>query len=50
MFDQDASGTIDVNEFEKLFNYVNQWMEVFKTYDRDRSGHIDETELMQGKY
>lgn len=25
MFDIDRSGTIDVAEFEKLFNYVNQW-------------------------
>lgn len=26
MFDVDRSGTIDVAEFEKLFNYVNQWL------------------------
>lgn len=49
MFDNDASGTIDINEFEKLFNYINQWLTVFKTYDRDSSGHIDEAELYQGK-
>lgn len=47
MFDNDASGTIDVYEFEKLFQYINQWLQVFKTYDRDSSGHIDETELQQ---
>ncbi|XP_005183754.1 peflin [Musca domestica] len=47
MFDNDASGTIDINEFEKLFNYINQWLTVFKTYDRDSSGHIDEAELYQ---
>ncbi|XP_055379714.1 peflin [Condylostylus longicornis] len=47
MFDTDASGTIDVQEFEKLFNYINQWLQVFKTYDRDQSGHIEEQELSQ---
>lgn len=47
MFDIDKSGTIDVMEFEKLFAYINQWLGVFKTYDRDQSGHIDEAELFQ---
>jgi peflin len=47
MFDADRSGTIDVNEFEKLFAYINQWLAVFKTYDRDQSGQIEEAELMQ---
>lgn len=47
MFDQDRSGTIDVVEFEKLFNYVNQWLNCFKAYDRDQSGAIEEAELMQ---
>lgn len=50
MFDNDASGTIDIYEFEKLFQYINQWLQVFKTYDRDGSGHIDESELTQGKH
>lgn len=27
MFDQDSSGTIDVYEFEKLFAYINQWLQ-----------------------
>lgn len=47
MFDQDKSGTIDVYEFEKLFNYVNQWLSCFKAYDRDSSGSIEEPELGQ---
>uniref|UniRef100_D3TP68 Ca2+-binding protein n=1 Tax=Glossina morsitans morsitans TaxID=37546 RepID=D3TP68_GLOMM len=47
MFDNDANGTIDVYEFEKLYNYINQWLQVFKTYDQDNSGHIDENELSQ---
>lgn len=47
MFDADRSGTIDVYEFEKLFNYINQWLSCFKTYDRDSSGAIEEAELGQ---
>lgn len=47
MFDTDKSGTIDVYEFEKLFNYVNQWLNCFKAYDRDQSGAIEEAELLQ---
>lgn len=47
MFDKDASGTIDIYEFEKLYNYINQWLQVFKTYDRDQSGHIERDELSQ---
>lgn len=27
MFDTDRSGTIDVTEFEKLFQYINQWLQ-----------------------
>lgn len=46
MFDADRSGTIDIFEFEKLFAYINQWLGVFRTYDRDQSGHIDEGELL----
>lgn len=49
MFNRDKSGMVDIHEFEKLFNYINQWLAVFKTYDRDASGHIDESELSQGK-
>lgn len=49
MFDHDASGTIDITEFEKLYGYINQWLAVFKTYDRDQSGHIEEQELSQGE-
>lgn len=47
MFDADRSGTIDVVEFEKLFNYINQWLQCFKAYDRDGSGAIEEAELTQ---
>ncbi|XP_038216001.1 peflin [Zerene cesonia] len=45
MFDKDRSGHINVEEFDKLYTYINQWLAVFKTYDTDQSGHIDEQEL-----
>ncbi|XP_034252987.1 peflin isoform X8 [Thrips palmi] len=47
MFDKDKSGTIDINEFQQLYNYVNQWLGTFRSYDRDQSGHIEEPELAQ---
>lgn len=47
MFDSDRNGTIGVNEFQLLYNYINQWLAVFKNYDRDQSGSIDEPELAQ---
>jgi len=30
MFDANGSGTIDVNEFIKLFTYINKWKEIFQ--------------------
>lgn len=48
MFDKNKKGTIDVQEFQQLYTYINQWLAVFKNYDRDQSGHIEEGELSQG--
>jgi Ca2+-binding EF-hand superfamily protein len=48
MFNKDRSGKMSVEEFDKLYTYVNQWLAVFKTYDTDQSGHIDEPELAKG--
>ena len=48
MFNRDHSGTVDIHEFDKLYAYINQWLAVFKSFDRDASGHIDESELTQG--
>ncbi|KAL0893782.1 hypothetical protein ABMA27_013916 [Loxostege sticticalis] len=45
MFDKDRSGHINLEEFDKLYTYINQWLAVFKTYDTDQSGQIDEQEL-----
>ena len=46
MFDNDGNGTIDLQEFQKLWVYINQWKGVFDTYDRDGSGNIDGAELL----
>ena len=48
MFDRDFSGTIDINEFNSLWNYINQWRQVFAAYDQDRSGSISQQELHTG--
>ncbi|KFB36015.1 AGAP006246-PA-like protein [Anopheles sinensis] len=47
MFDRNKVGTVDIYDFEKLYNYINQWLQVFKNFDRDASGHIEESELTQ---
>ena len=47
MFDRNMSGTIDINEFGQLFNYVNQWRSMFMNFDRDRSGSIEHNEFSQ---
>ncbi|KAK2193546.1 hypothetical protein NP493_10g05038 [Ridgeia piscesae] len=45
MFDKDASGTIDFNEFASLWKYVTDWQACFRGFDRDNSGTIDGYEL-----
>lgn len=50
MFDRDNSGTVDIHGFGKLFEYINQWLNIFKTYDRNQSGQIDDQELNQGEW
>merc|ERR1712128_379731 len=47
LFDANKSGTIDVNEFVQLFNYINQWKGIFQGFDKDRSGSIDLNEFSQ---
>jgi len=44
-FDQDRTGTISLQEFQALFNYITQWRAIFDQYDRDRSGAVDVGEL-----
>jgi len=50
MFDRDMSGTIDVNEFAALWNYIQQWKSTFERFDSNRSGSIEAPELHSGVY
>ncbi|MPC09809.1 Peflin [Portunus trituberculatus] len=45
MFDRDRTGTICIQEFAQLFSFINQWTEVYRRFDRDNSGTIDEGEM-----
>nr|AEE63517.1 unknown [Dendroctonus ponderosae] len=45
LFDLDRNGGLDIKEFESLYYYIRQWMTAFNTYDRDKSGFLDETQL-----
>ena len=48
LFDRDRNGTMGLNEFQELLNYLNTWKGVFDRFDRDRSGNIDTDELNTG--
>jgi len=45
IFDINGSGDIDFNEFTGLWRYIEDWQNVFRHFDRDRSGTIDSLEL-----
>lgn len=45
MFDNDRSGAISFNEFVQLWQYLTEWLNCFRTYDRNNSGSIDRNEL-----
>ncbi|KAK7036754.1 hypothetical protein VNI00_011420 [Paramarasmius palmivorus] len=45
--DVDRSGTINFNEFAGLWKYISDWQNVFRHFDRDRSGSIEGNELSE---
>ncbi|XP_055319195.1 peflin isoform X2 [Sitodiplosis mosellana] len=47
MFDTSNGGSVDIHQFNKMYEYINQWLNIFKTYDRNASGLIDDQELNQ---
>ncbi|KAG7452834.1 EF-hand [Guyanagaster necrorhizus] len=47
IFDVDRSGTISYNEFAGLWKYISDWQNVFRHFDRDRSGSIEGRELAE---
>lgn len=47
IFDTDRTGTIGFNEFSGLWKYIKDWQNVYRHFDRDRSGTIDVRELRE---
>ncbi|EAU88343.1 apoptosis-linked protein [Coprinopsis cinerea okayama7 len=47
IFDTDRSGTINFTEFAGLWKYIQDWQNVFRHFDRDRSGSIEGHELAE---
>lgn len=47
MFNKDHSGMINVDEFQHLYKFVNQWLQTFRSFDKDQSGVIEEPEVSQ---
>ncbi|CAG9769419.1 unnamed protein product [Ceutorhynchus assimilis] len=45
LFDLDKNGGLDIKEFESLYYYIRQWVTAFNTFDRAKSGYLDEAEL-----
>ncbi|GAA6059344.1 hypothetical protein JCM10212_003242 [Sporobolomyces blumeae] len=45
IFDTDGNGTITFQEFSGLWQYIKEWQNVFRTFDRDHSGTIESAEL-----
>nr|KIR83029.1 calcium-binding protein [Cryptococcus tetragattii IND107] len=45
IFDTDRSGSINFQEFEGLYRYIQDWHDIFRRFDRDNSGLIDRLEL-----
>jgi len=45
IFDTDRSGTISFSEFQGLWKYISDWQNVFRHFDKDRSGSIEGPEL-----
>jgi len=45
IFDTDRSGNIGFNEFAGLYKYIEDWQGVFRHWDADHSGTIEEREL-----
>jgi Ca2+-binding EF-hand superfamily protein len=47
IFDTDRTGAIGFNEFVGLYKYIGDWQNVFRRFDRDRSGSIEGHELAE---
>jgi len=45
IFDRDDDGVIRLDEFRPLWDYLRDWWRMFDSFDTDRDGRIDATEL-----
>ena len=45
MFDRQNRGTITFEDFGALWNYITEWQNCFRSFDKDNSGNIDANEL-----
>jgi len=45
IFDQDHSSTISFDEFKHLWRFVTKWENMFRDFDKDKSGSIDKNEF-----
>ncbi|KAK9722494.1 hypothetical protein K7432_002646 [Basidiobolus ranarum] len=45
MFDKDDTGTIGLNEFFGLWQYIGDWQKCFVNFDANRNGSIEVSEL-----
>lgn len=45
MFDKENRGTVSFDDFGALWQYVTDWQNCFRGFDRDGSGSIDRAEL-----
>jgi len=45
LFDHDKTGEICFKEFGSLWRYVVDWQNCFKSFDKDKSGSINQVEL-----
>lgn len=44
-FGKEEKGSISIREFQFLYDFVNNWISTFRSYDRDDSGYIEEAEF-----
>ena len=49
MFDRNGSRTINFEEFQELWRFVTEWLNCFRSFDRDNSGRCLEVSHFDGR-
>ena len=47
MFDANMTGTIDMQEFGRLFTFINEKKGMFEGHDRNKEGTLSQDEFLQ---